>query len=76
VALTSQTSPWDNWPLLQNNSLLAAGTLDAVGIGSFATGVPAAILNGITVYSQVMDVDFGQLQLTGTTPVRATTVYF
>jgi hypothetical protein len=75
-ALANQTAPWNGWPLLQNWSLLAAGVLDPVGIGSFGIGVPPSILNGITVYSQMLDVDFGQLQLTGTTAVRATTIYF
>jgi hypothetical protein len=76
VALGNQTAPWMNWPLLQNNSILAAGLLSGVGIGNFSAGVPPAILNGITVYSQMLDVDFAQLQLTGTTAVRGTTVYF
>lgn len=76
VGITNQTAPWQGWPLMQGYSVLMAGMLSPTGIGSHTVPVPPTILNGITVYSQMLDVDFTQLQLTGTTAVRGTTIYF
>lgn len=76
VSLTNATTPFQGWPLLQGYSVLSVGGLDPVGIGSFSQPIPPNLLNGLTVYSQILDVDPINLVLAGSTPVLPTTVWF
>jgi hypothetical protein len=72
----SATTALQGWPLLRNPLLLAAGPLSAGGLGSFTVPVPPGVLAGLTLYSQILDVDPATITLVGTSPVGSTQFFF
>ncbi len=76
VSLTNATAPLQGQPVLTGYSLLAAGALNGVGIGAHTVALPPAILNGITVYSQVLDVAPATLTLTSASNLGTTRIFF
>jgi hypothetical protein len=76
VALTSATITIGGFPVISGFSGLQIGTLDAAGIGSFGILVPPGILNGLTFDSQVLEYDTTTLQITGSSNIIATRVFF
>lgn len=76
VSLSNTTAPLQGQPVLTGYSVLAAGALNGVGIGSHSVALPPAILNGITVYSQVLDVAPATLTLTSSSNLGTTRIFF
>jgi hypothetical protein len=76
VSLGSATSPLAGWPVLNNLSVLAIGGFDANGLGSYSIYVPPGVLNGLTFYSQILDLSQTAIALNSTSSVRQTTVFF
>lgn len=74
VSVLPATAPLQGQQVLSSLSLLGIGTLDAVGLGSFAVPVPAGILNGLTLYEQVLEVDLGSLSLVSASAVASTRI--
>jgi hypothetical protein len=62
--------------VLRNPAVLAVGALSAGGLGSFAVPVPAGALTGLTLYSQILDVDPVTITLAGASAVGATQFFF
>ena len=76
VSLANTTAPLQGQPVLTGYSVLAAGALNAVGVGSHSVAIPPGILNGITVYSQVLDVAPATLTLTSASNLGTTRFFF
>ena len=76
VSLSNTTAPLQGQPVLTGYSVLAAGALNGIGIGSHSVALPPAILNGITVYSQVLDVASATLTLTSSSNLGSTRIFF
>lgn len=65
ISFVNTTSPFQGWQLLDGFILLWAGPLDPQGMASLPVPVPAGLLSGITVYSQMLD------EITGTGLLRS-----
>ncbi len=76
VSLSNATAPLQGLPVLTGYSVLAAGALNGVGTGSHTVALPPAILNGITVYSQLLDVAPATLTLTSSSNLGTTRIFF
>jgi hypothetical protein len=76
IALTSATVTIGGFPVLSGFSGLSIGTLDAAGIGSYSAVVPAGILNGLTFDAQVLEYDATTLQITGSSNITSTRIFF
>jgi hypothetical protein len=76
IALTNATTMIGGFPVLSGFNGLAIGTLDAAGIGSYSAAVPAGILNGLTFDAQVLEYDATTLQITGSSNITSTHIFF
>lgn len=72
VSLQNTTSPFQGLPLLDGFSTLWMGGLDARGMGAYSIGVPAGVLAGVRVYSQLLVVNPATLQARSTSAVLST----
>lgn len=61
--------------VLSSFAVLGFGTLDAVGLGSLSVPVPPAVLNGVTIYEQLLEIDFATLSLVGASAVENTRIF-
>lgn len=76
LSLTNATSPWMGWNLVNGPIVFWTGALDARGMASYSFPVPANVLNGITVYSQLIDIVGGTLNVRSLSGVKSTYVVF
>jgi hypothetical protein len=74
ISFVSTTSPFFGLTLLDGFLPLWIGTLDARGMASLTVPVPAGLLAGIPVFSQLLDENAGQGTLRSVSNVRATLV--
>ncbi|MBM4060146.1 MAG: hypothetical protein FJ265_03480 [Planctomycetes bacterium] len=75
LSLMSTTSPVQGWPVLDGYSILWVGGLDARGMASYSVPVPPMVLNGLRVYSQLLDVDPHAIAIRSTSAVASTLVF-
>lgn len=75
VSVLPGVRPLQGQQVLSSFTLLALGQLDAVGLGSFAVPVPAGVLNGVTLYEQVLEADMSTLTLVGASAVASTRIF-
>jgi hypothetical protein len=76
LALTNATVTIGGFPVLSGFSGLSIGTLDVAGIGSYSALVPPGILNGLIFDSQVLEYDTTTLQITGSSNIISTRIFF
>ena len=76
LSLTNATNPLQGFPVLAGPSQIWAGVLDARGMATFSLPVPAGVLNGLRVYSQMLDVTAGTLNLRSVSTTPSTLIVF
>lgn len=57
VSIVNTTSPFLGQPLMDGFLTLWNGVLDSRGLASFSVVVPPGLLTGLTIYSQLLDID-------------------
>jgi hypothetical protein len=75
IALFPTIAPLQGFNVLTSFSGLTYGALNAVGIGQFTIPIPPGVLNGLTLYEQVLEFNATTLQLSSSSNV-ITTRYF
>jgi hypothetical protein len=76
LSLANTTSPLQGFPVLNGFSVIWAGGLDTVGMASFSLPVPAGVLNGLRVYSQLLDIQAGTLNVRSVSTTPSTLIVF
>jgi len=74
ISFVSTTSPFLGLTLLDGFLPLWIGTLDARGMAALTVPVPAGLLTGVSVFSQLLDENAGQGTLRSVSNVRTTLV--
>jgi hypothetical protein len=74
VSLQNTTHPFQGANILDGFTALWFGGLDSRGMGTFAVPVPAGVLNGVRVYSQLLDIDSSGLALRSASNILGTLV--
>ncbi|MGE3354962.1 MAG: M12 family metallo-peptidase [Planctomycetota bacterium] len=77
LGLGPTTSPFQGWPVLDNNLVLGFGVLDpGNGLASFSLPVPAGALAGLTIYTQMAELlATPVLNVDSTSAVRSTLIF-
>ncbi|MCR9248443.1 MAG: M12 family metallo-peptidase [bacterium] len=74
LSLQSTTSPWMGWQLVDAPIIFWTGGLDARGIAVETFPVPANTLSGLRVYSQLIDIIDGTLNVRSLSGVESTII--
>lgn len=74
ISLTNTTSPWMGWPLVNSPVVLWQGGLDDRGMATYSFPVPPMVFNGLQVYTQLIDIQGGTLNVRSLSGVKGTLV--
>jgi hypothetical protein len=75
ISLTNTASPWvGGWPLVNNPVVFWTGGLNGLGMATYSFPVPSMTLNGLTVYTQLLDMIPSPLGVRSTSVVKSTLI--